>query len=84
MDINPCTKPSRVLGKRDSKSRRIYIIGKCKCQVKDLGHNPINLKELLCSEQKRDPMKCFKKLSPKITVGHTVVFKNKRNLFKSL
>ena len=51
------------------------MIGRLKCQVRDLGLNPVDQKELLCFEQKRNPRKRFKKLKFKATIGHTAVFK---------
>lgn len=53
-------------------------IGRLKCQVKNLGLNPVDQRELLYFEQKRDLIKCLKKLGLKATIGHTEKFKRKR------
>lgn len=53
-------------------------MGRLKCRFKDLGLNPIDQKELLYFEQKRDLMKCFKKLNLKVIIGHTGMFKKSK------
>lgn len=62
-------------------------MGRLKCQFKELGLNPVDQKELLDFEWKRNLKKSFKELNLKVIIGHPGMFKNKKeeeNLLKNL